>query len=68
LVYIQGKAILPQLKLSQHEFNFGTCKLNEKRDIILQISNTHPSLPVDIEFQKQAYIQCKPEHEVLQPR
>ncbi len=65
VVNIQGNAVVPSLKISSHELYFGTCKLNEKRDIIIEITNTHASNTVELNFEKLAFIYVKPERAVL---
>lgn len=56
IVRIKGRPTFPTLKISSHDLNFGNCKLNEKRDLYLEIINLNQDKGIDINFEKLPYI------------
>lgn len=60
IVKITGKPTYPTLKISSHELNFGTCKLNQKRDLYVEILNMNSDKQIEIKFDKLPYIHISP--------
>lgn len=67
IVHVQGKQVVPMVKLSRQQLTFGECDVNDNKDILLSIENVHPYLPVEIAFSKISCFFIKPEKLTLPP-
>lgn len=61
-----GKAVRPNIKLSQQILRFGECPVYERRDILLTIQNTS-ELPLPYKFDKLPNFQARPSKGILEP-
>ncbi len=66
-VYMEVKAIYPDITLDKTMLNFWECKLHEKKIIILNLTNKNEELPVDFSFNKIPYFTVEPNKGIINP-
>lgn len=66
-VYMEVKAIYPDITLDKTMLNFWECKLHEKKIITLNITNKNEELPVDFSFNKIPYFTVEPSKGIVNP-
>ena len=66
-VFMEVKAIFPDISLDKTMLNFWECKLHEKKIITLTISNKNEELPVDFSFNKIPYFTVEPSKGIINP-
>lgn len=67
IVALNGKAVAPNLQVSEKELDFGNCPVHERRDISVTLSNKSALLPVSYAFNKIAHFSCAPVRGKLLP-
>lgn len=66
-VYMEVKAIYPDITLDKTMLNFWDCKLHEQKIITISITNKNDELPVDFSFSKVPHFTVKPSSGVINP-
>lgn len=66
-VYMEVKAIFPDITLDKTMLNFWECKLHEMKVIILKITNENEELPVDFSFNKIPHFTVEPSSGIINP-
>jgi len=66
-VYMEVKAIYPEITLDKTMLNFWECKLHEFKIINLKIKNESEDLPVDFAFNKLPFFTIKPSSGIIFP-
>lgn len=66
-IKLQAKALRPSLKVSPDLLQFGHCKVNHRRDIVLRITNSQQSMPLDFEIPRCPYMSINPSKGKLAP-
>ncbi|CAD8092149.1 unnamed protein product [Paramecium primaurelia] len=68
IVHAQGKHIRPQVKVNKQALAFGECQVNDTRDAILVIENTHKNQTIDVTFSKAPQFLVSPLQYQLGPQ
>lgn len=66
-VFMEVKAIYPDITLDKTMLNFWECKLHETKIITLQLTNKNEELPVDFTFNKIPYFTVEPSKGIINP-
>jgi len=66
-VFMEVKAIYPDITLDKTMLNFWECKLHESKIIMLQLTNKNEELPVDFSFNKIPYFTVEPSKGIINP-
>ena len=67
-VALTGKALLPALKVSPDMLQFGHCHANERRDIVMRITNRSEVMPLDFEIPRVPHMGISPSKGYLAPK
>lgn len=65
---LAAEAILPALRVSPDMLQFGQCQVNQRRDIVLRITNLADSMPLDFEIPTVPHMAVKPAKGRLSPQ
>jgi hypothetical protein len=66
-VFMEVKAIYPDITLDKTMLNFWECKLHERKIITLTLSNKNEELPIDFSFNKIPYFTVEPSKGIINP-
>ncbi len=66
-VFMEVKAIYPDITLDKSMLNFWECKLHESKIITLNITNKNEELPIDFSFNKIPYFTVEPSKGIINP-
>ena len=66
-VYMEVKAVYPEITLDKTMLNFWECRLHEFKIITLKIKNESEDLPVDFSFNKLPFFTLQPSSGVIYP-
>lgn len=64
---LQARAVLPSLRVSSTGFHFPPCPVNDRRDMVMNITNLNDELPIDYVFHKVSQFAICPESGYLLP-
>jgi len=64
---VTGRGVLPQVDLARDTFDFGSCPVHGRRDILTTITNKGTALPVRWKIPRVAHFECKPHSGTLHP-
>lgn len=67
-IQLIGKAVLPALQVSPDMLQFGHCKVNHRRDIVLRITNKQKMMPLDFEIPRVPHMSVNPAKGRLAPQ
>mmetsp|Transcript_76352 Transcript_76352/g.221693 ORF Transcript_76352/g.221693 Transcript_76352/m.221693 type:complete len:2886 (+) Transcript_76352:129-8786(+) len=67
-IQLVGKALRPALQVSPDMLQFGHCKVNHRRDIVLRITNRQEAMPLDFEIPRVPHMTINPAKGKLAPR
>mmetsp|Transcript_20679 Transcript_20679/g.39293 ORF Transcript_20679/g.39293 Transcript_20679/m.39293 type:complete len:2902 (+) Transcript_20679:155-8860(+) len=57
---LAGKALRPALRVSPDLLQFGECPVNQRRDIVLRLSNMQENLPLDFNIPRVPHMDIRP--------
>lgn len=66
-VYMEVKAIFPDITLDKTSLNFWECNLKEKKVITITITNKNEELPIDFSFNKIPHFTVEPNKGIIKP-
>jgi hypothetical protein len=64
---VTGRGVLPQVDLARDTFDFGSCPVHGRRDILTTVTNRGTALPVRWRIPRVAHFECKPQSGTLHP-
>lgn len=68
LISISGKSECPQVKISDQELDFAEVCLNEKKSLVLNLTNHSQEKNIDVSFNKIPYVYVFPEQFKIKPQ
>ena len=66
-VYMEVKALFPDITIDKTSLNFWECNLKEKKVITITITNKNDELPIDFNFNKIPHFTVEPSKGVIRP-
>ena len=66
-VYMEVKALFPDITIDKTSLNFWECNLKEKKVITITITNKNEELPIDFVFNKIPHFTVEPSKGVIRP-
>ena len=66
-VYMEVKALYPDITIDKTSLNFWECNLKEKKVITITITNKNDELPIDFSFSKIPHFTVEPSKGVIRP-
>ncbi len=66
-VYMEVKALFPDITIDKTSLNFWECNLKEKKVITITITNKNDELPIDFTFSKIPHFTVEPSKGVIRP-
>ena len=66
-VYMEVKAIFPDITIDKTSLNFWECNLKEKKVITITITNKNEELPIDFSFGKIPHFTVEPRTGIIKP-
>ena len=66
-VYMEVKALFPDITIDKTSLNFWECNLKEKKVITITITNKNEELPIDFNFNKIPHFTVEPNKGVIRP-
>lgn len=64
---LQARAVLPSLQVSSTGFHFPACPVNDRRDMVMNMTNLNDELPIDYCFEKVSQFNISPNRGYLLP-
>ena len=66
-VYMEVKALYPDITIDKTSLNFWECNLKEKKVITITITNKNDELPIDFSFSKIPHFTVEPSKGIIRP-
>ena len=66
-VYMEVKALYPDITIDKTSLNFWECNLKEKKVITVTITNKNDELPIDFSFSKIPHFTVEPSKGIIRP-
>ena len=66
-VYMEVKALFPDITIDKTSLNFWECNLKEKKVITVTITNKNDELPIDFSFSKIPHFTVEPSKGIIRP-
>eukprot|EP00929_Paragymnodinium_shiwhaense_P088700 TRINITY_DN49010_c0_g1_i1.p1 TRINITY_DN49010_c0_g1~~TRINITY_DN49010_c0_g1_i1.p1 ORF type:complete len:2929 (-),score=783.00 TRINITY_DN49010_c0_g1_i1:108-8894(-) len=64
---LAGKALLPALRVSPDHLQFGQCPVNQRRDVVLRLTNSSETMALDFNIPRTPHMEIHPMHGRLTP-